>query len=238
MGVTDFLSARRLRTGHALLLGYRPDPALLLETVRRCSPVARADRKGIRVTRKMRLRGPIDITPAIESRAGLPTGWRTAYVLEETGRDIGGPYCAPWNVVEGLARLLNGAAHPEPGPRDALASVVGCREEMSPDRLVELLAGVIPDLRVHEWADDETLVFRNGTSPIRVLAIRYHSEREGRTNIEYEMDVEDPASRTPDLFMTGELAARLIAGETGGVAQDRDGFRLPDRDTPPHTPDL
>ncbi|GGS47894.1 hypothetical protein GCM10010156_03320 [Planobispora rosea] len=226
MGIVDLFQARRLRAGRVLLLGYRPDPALLLETVRLCSPIAHPDRKGIRVTRKMRLRGPIEITPAVEARAGLPAGWRIAYVLEETWRDIGGRYCFPPDVTEGLARRLNGRSHPASNRRDVLASVIECYE--IPDRrLAELLSGVLPGLRFHERVDEETIVFRSSASPIRVLFI------ESRFGTEYEMDVEDPAAITPDLLAAGELAARLIAEETGGIAQDFNGFLLPGQDAVP-----
>ncbi|MER6175415.1 hypothetical protein [Streptosporangium sp. NPDC001681] len=231
MGVADSLRARRLRAGRALLLGYQPDPALLLETVRLCSPIAYQDRKGIRVTRKMRLRGPIDLTPSLAARAGLPTGWRTAYVLEDTWRDIGGRYCFQWNVVEGLARRLNGRAHPAPEPRDTLAEVIECLE-IPVERLVELLAEVLPGLRFHDWIDDETISFRSETSPIKVLFIRY------RGNIEYSIEVEDPAALTPDILATGELAALLISEETGGVALDSNGFLLPPRNDQGEYPPL
>ncbi|MEV4380099.1 hypothetical protein [Streptosporangium sp. NPDC049644] len=222
MGVADFLWARRLRAGRALLLGYQPDPALLLETVRLCSPIAYEDRKGVRVTRKMRLRGPIDLTPSLAARAGLPTGWRTAYVLEDTWRDIGGRSCLPWDVVEGLARRLNGCAHPPPRPGETLSSVVGGPEIPTP-RLAELLAEVLPGLRFHDWIDDETISFRSETSPISVLFIRYSG------GIEYSIEVEDPAALTPDILATGELAALLIAEEAGGTALDLNGFLLPPR---------
>ncbi|MBB2914688.1 hypothetical protein FHS43_006000 [Streptosporangium becharense] len=225
MGVFDLRMMWRLTQKPVLLLGYEPDPALLLRTLRLHSPEAQADGKEIRFAGKSRLRGPFDVTPELLARAGLPEGWRTAYVAERPWRDSGGSPLTTLNVVRGLARHLGGwATEPRFGPDEILAEVTGSCA-IPPERLVELLADTVPGLRLHERdEEDESGVFKSEASLIWVNVGRWPPS--GGRNVTYTVCFDEESTYTPDSLLLGERAALLIAEEGGGVARDHNEFLL------------
>ncbi|GIH98595.1 hypothetical protein [Planobispora takensis] len=213
MGVLDFLLARRLRRGPALLLPGSVTPRAVLETVRLHSPRAVARGRAVVLGGAVRLRGPIPVNRELALAARLPVGWPVAYVADPVDADPEADVAA---IMAGLAERLGGLAFPHPPGRSPdLFAVTG--RALPAERLAELLPGSRP----RRIPGIDLTLLTCGHSP---LEISFCGGEDG------EMDYEVSVARGPVTPVVAESAERLavaIAEACGGVLRDHNGFRVP-----------
>lgn len=188
--------ARRIRRGPTLLLPEVPER--LLETVRLFAPEARQE-IGTVTAGPAVLRGPFEVTPWTARRARIPEGWPVAYVGE--GSD---------NLVAGLARRLgglwfqNGGPAPSRDEEDQTVTVyLPCRPD--PERLTSLVGDA-----THTDAPGTDL-YSGGLVSLVVRRVHEH-------HVTCDL-------HSPDPHRLGSTAL-AIAREFGGIALDRDGYRI------------
>ncbi|GLX06360.1 MULTISPECIES: hypothetical protein [unclassified Microbispora] len=215
--ISDFLMARRLRKGPTLLLPYAPDPATLLETVRLHDPQAGPYGRGFKIGENVELRGPIELTPELAARAGLPAGWAAAFFARNIDSEAGGDFARPSLLVRGLAERLGGREHPEcQEPPEDLAEVTGGRL-IAVDEVIGLLADDVPGLAVTTVTDAGTTLLTSAESPIEVFVTEWDAD-----DVTYELSAD--GGYGTDVPAAARRAALAIAERTGGVARDHNGF--------------
>ncbi|MER5627479.1 hypothetical protein ABT061_41295 [Streptosporangium sp. NPDC002544] len=219
MGIRDFFLARRLRRGPTLFLPYVPDPEVVLETVRLLNPRAFAwGKASILAGESVSLKGPIEATPDLEARVGLPRPWRIAYVASSSATRGGQEY-EPRHVVEGLARRLHGYAHPGmPHPSGSAAYAYRC-VPIPDQRVIDLLAEVLPGLEAPPDPDDPCGEFTSPTGPLEISVIRWPNYT--------DYSVSDQGIElSPGLLELAERVAVILAEEGDGIACDHTFFPL------------
>ncbi|WP_169944202.1 hypothetical protein [Microbispora sp. H11081] len=219
--VSDFFLARRLRRGPTLLLPYAPDPTTVLETVRLHDPQAGPYGRGFRIGANVELRGPVELTPELAARAGLPAGWGAAFVAHNIDGEAGGDFARPSLLVRGLAERLGGREHPEcQEPPEDLAEVTGGRI-LPVDELIGLLADDVPGLAVTAVTSTGTTLLAGAESPIEVFVNEWDAD-----DVTYELSAN--SGYGTDVPATARRAALAIAARAGGVARDHNGFLITD----------
>ncbi|MGW0589990.1 hypothetical protein [Streptosporangium sp. NPDC002607] len=229
MGIRDFFLARRLRRGPTLFLPYVPDPGAVLEIVRLLNPEA-VGKMGISAGEKVYLKGPIEATPDLEARVGLPRPWRIAYVASSSAASGGQKY-EPEHVVEGLARRLHGHAHPGmPHPTGPAARAYHCAP-IPDQRVIDLLAEVLPGLEAPD-PDDLYPEFTSSTGPFEIGVVRWPN------HTDYSVHNQDHPEFPPGLLELAERVAVMLAEEGDGIACDHTSFPLqPGKVSPVLLPD-
>ncbi|MBO4273694.1 hypothetical protein [Microbispora triticiradicis] len=217
--ISDFLMARRLRKGPTLLLPYAPDSATLLKTVRLHDPQAGPYGRGLKIGENVELRGPIELTPELAARAGLPAGWAAAFFARNIDSDAGGDFARPRLLVRGLAERLGGREHPEcQEPPEDLAEVTGGRL-VAVGEVVGLLADDVPGLAVTTVTDAGTTLLTSAESPIEVFVTEWDAD-----DVTYELSAD--VGYGTDVPAAARRAALALAARTGGVARDHNGFLI------------
>ncbi|GIH47393.1 hypothetical protein SAMN05421833_11753 [Microbispora rosea] len=220
MGViSDFFLARRLRRGPTLLLPYAPDPATVLETVRLHDPQAGPYGRGFKIGENVELRGPIELTPELAARAGLPAGWGAAFFARTIDSEAGGDFARPSLLVRGLAERLGGREHPEcQEPPEDLAEVTGGRP-VPVDEVIGLLADDVPGLVVAAVTEAGTTLLTSAESPIEVFVTEWDAD-----DVTYELSAD--GGYGTEVPAAARRAALAIAARAGGVARDHNGFLI------------
>ncbi|MGI5160044.1 hypothetical protein [Microbispora sp. CA-102843] len=217
--ISDFLMARRLRKGPTLLLPYAPDTATVLETVRLHDPQAGPYGWGFKIGENVELRGPIELTPELAARAGLPAGWATAFFARNIDSEEGGDFSRPSLLVRGLAERLGGREHPEcQEPPEDLAEVTGGRL-IPVDEVIGLLADDLPGLAVATVTDTGATLLTSAESPIEVFVTEWDAD-----DVTYELSAD--GGYGTDVPAAARRAALAIAERTGGTARDHNGFLI------------
>jgi hypothetical protein len=231
------LSARRLRRLPAVVLPQVPQQAQLLDTVRRFDPDAALTDGGISFGAGIRLAGPQQITPDLGQKAEVPPGH--AWVTSDSG-----PF-QTW-LVRGLAKRFGGYAHlPQPVIADDVSEVVIVHtpRQVSPGELAARLSGHVPGLAPAGGREEDGSFFLTSqASPIRIrcdspdvpslrwllpLALGPLRQEPGLHGYRFGSDLADPRVVRPAVAAALELAQGV-----GGVATDRDRFRVDAIDEP------
>jgi hypothetical protein len=234
------LSARRLRRLPAVVLPQVPQQAWLLDAVRRFDPdAAPVEEGGISFGAGIRLAGPQRITPETSAKTGLPPGH--AWVASDSG-----PF-QTW-LARGLASRFGGHAHlPQPVVGDDASEVVIVHtpRKVSPDELAGRLNRLVPGLTAGAPEQDGSFFLTSAISPVRIRcdspdvpSLRWllplalgpmrqdpalHGYRFGR--------VPDRADDAANVRLAAAAALEFAHG-VGGIATDRDRFRVFDPDDP------
>ncbi|GAB2814528.1 hypothetical protein GCM10027176_18920 [Actinoallomurus bryophytorum] len=232
------LSARRLRRLPAVVLPQVPQHAWLLDAVRRFDPDAvPVEDTSISFGAGIRLAGPQRITSETAAKIGLPPGH--AWVASDSG-----PF-QTW-LVRGLAWRFGGHAHlPQPVVADDASEVVIVHtpRKISPDELAARFNQLVPGLRAGAPEQDGSFFLTSAISPVRIRcdspdvpSLRWllplalgpmrqdpglHGYRFGRV-----------PNSAGDAVRLAATAALELAQGVGGVATDRDRFRVFDPDDP------
>lgn len=230
------LSARRLRRLPAVVLPQVPRQAWLLDAVRRFDPDAAETEGGISFGAGIRLAGPQTVTPDVAGKANLPQGH--AWMVSDSG-----PF-QTW-LARGLARRFGGYAHlPQPVVADDQSEVVVVHtpRKVSPDELAARLSAQVPGLVAGDSEQDGSFFLTSQASPIRIrcdspevpslrwllpLALGPLRQEPGLHGYRFGSEISDP--RVARLAV---VAALELAQGVGGVATDRDRFRVFDPDDP------
>jgi hypothetical protein len=230
------LSARRLRRLPAVVLPQVPHPDQLLDAVRRFDPDAAPTEGGISFGAGIRLSGPQQITTDMADKAEVPPGH--AWVTSDSG-----PFQS-W-LARGLARRFGGYAHlPQPVVADDATEVVivHAPRQVSPGELSARLSGLVPGLVAGEREQDGSFFLTSQISPIRIrcdtpdvpsmrwllpLALGPLRQEPGLHGYRFGTEYRDP--RVVRLAVD---AALELADRVGGVATDRDRFRVFASDEP------
>jgi hypothetical protein len=230
------LSARRLRRLPAVVLPYVPPQAQMLDAVRRFDPEAAPTDGGISFGAGVRLAGPQQITTDMAGKAAVPQGH--AWVTSDSG-----PF-QTW-LARGLARRFGGYAHlPQPVVADDATEVVIVHtpRQVSPGELAARLSGHVPGIVAGEREEDGSFFLTSQVSPIRIrcdspdvpslrwllpLALGPLRQEPGLHGYRFGSDLADP--RVVRLAVD---AALELAQGVGGIATDRDRFRILASDDP------
>jgi hypothetical protein len=224
------LSARRLRRLPAVVLPQAPAQGWLLDAVRRFDPDAAQVEGGISFGAGVRLAGPQPITAESALKVGLPPG--SAWVASDSG-----PF-QTW-LVRGLARRFGGHAHlPQPVVADDASEVVIVHtpRQVSSDEL----SARLPGFTAGAPEDDGSFFLTSPHSPIRVrcdgpevpslrwllpLALGLLRQEPGLHGYRF-------GSADGQGVRLAATAAIEFAQAVGGVATDRDRFRVFDPEDP------
>ncbi len=210
------LTARRLRKLPAVVF---PDvPVRLLDTVRLFDPDAAAVEDGITFGAGVRLSGPYPVTPELAAKVNIPEG--AAYAASD-----GGPF-QTW-LMRGLARRYGGYAHlPHRSIEDDPAEIVVVH---TPRRVrPEELAALVPSLTVQKPEADGSVFLSSQKLHIRC-------DGPGVESLRWLLPLAlGPLRGEPDLHgyrFSGDARVAMstaleLARRTGGVATDRDRFRV------------
>ncbi|HEY0693463.1 MAG TPA: hypothetical protein VGD71_31035 [Kribbella sp.] len=223
-------SARRLRRLPAVVLPQAPEQGWLLEAVRRFDPGAATVEGGISFGAGIRLAGPYPITAEAAVKVGLPPG--SAWVVSDSG-----PF-ETW-LVRGLARRFGGFAHlPQPVVADDASEVVIVHtpRQVPSDEL----GARLPGLTAGPPEDDGSFFLTSPHSPFRVRC-----DGPDVPSLRWLLPLAlGPMRQEPGLhgyrFGSGDghgvraaaVAAIEFAQGVGGVATDRDRFRVNDPEDP------
>lgn len=229
-------SARRLRKVPAFVLPQVPRQEWLLDAVRRFDPEATAVEGGISFGAGIRLAGPHPITPDIADKTNLPPGH--AWVASDSG-----PF-QTW-LVRGLARRFGGYAHlPQPAIADDASElvIVHTPRKVSPDELSARLSAQLPGLTAGADEDDGSFFLTSPHSPVRIrcdspdvpslrwllpLALGPLRHEPGLHGYRFGSEAQDGS-----VVRLAASAALELARGVGGVATDRDRFRIYDLEDP------
>jgi hypothetical protein len=222
------LSGRRLRRLPAVV--FPREQGGLLDAVRRFDPGAAPVDGGISFGAGVRLAGPHVITAEAAVKVGLPPG--SAWVVSDSG-----PF-ATW-LVRGLARRFGGHAHlPQPVVADDPSEVVIVHtpRQVSPGEL----GAWLPGLTAGAPEGDGSFFLTSPHSPIRVRC-----DGPDVPSLRWLLPLAlGPMRQEPNLhgyrFGSGDgqgvrpaaVAALEFARAVGGVATDRDRFRVTDPEDP------
>lgn len=230
------LSARRLRRLPALVLPQVPQQARLLDAVRRFDPEAAETEGGISFGAGIRLAGPYTISPDVAGKANLPRGH--AWMVSDSG-----PF-QTW-LARGLARRFGGYAHlPQPAVADDVSEVVIVHtpRKVTPDELAARLSAQVPGLVAGDREQDGSFFLTSQVSPIRIrcdspevpslrwllpLALGPLRQDPGLHGYRFGSDMSHP-----QVVRLATVAALELARSVGGVATDRDRFRVFEPDDP------
>jgi hypothetical protein len=234
-------SAERLATRTALLLTADPGEALL-DAARRYDPQVRRWHGRLVFGNGVLLFGPIEVTPEIEQRAGLPSGmavaWYTGAAAQRTSerRSHEAKVDDGELLVRGLADRLGGSTHPAKlQPELALLASVYSEQAPAVERVIDVLRPFAGDLKAEDQKPDSYAL--SGKSVYFYTAYwspRLYIEREapaalgaGRTRRQHHWDLHAGVRAThaaPELCRKVGAAALALASESGGIAVDMLGF--------------
>jgi hypothetical protein len=226
-------SARRLRRVPAVVFPQVPRQEQLLGAVRRFDPAAAAVDGGISFGAGIRLAGPYPVTPELAARVNLPQGY--VWMTSDSG-----PF-QTW-LVRGLARRFGGYAQlPQPAVADDPSEVVIVH---TPRQVpVGELAAYVPGLVAGEQESDGSVFLTSPASPVRIrcdtpevpslrwllpLALGPLRQEPGLHGYRFGSAV----AGDPRVVRLAAGAALDLARRVGGVATDRDRFRVDDPDDP------
>jgi hypothetical protein len=231
------VSARRLRKLPALVLPQVPQHDWLLDAVRRFDPDATPVDGGIAFGAGIRLAGPQRITSEMAARTRIPPGH--AWMVSDSG-----PF-QTW-LTRGLARRFNGHAHlPQAVVADDPSEVVVVHtpRRVSSDDLAARLSQRAPGLAAGPPESDGSYFLTSPDSPIRIrcdspdvpslrwllpLALGPLRQEPGLHG--YRFGSESAAD--PQVVRAAAAIALEFARAVGGVATDRDRFRVEDPNEP------
>jgi hypothetical protein len=235
------LSARRLRRLPAVVLPQVPQHAWLLDAVRRFDPYATpVEDGGISFGAGIRLAGPQRITPETAAKTGLPLGH--AWVASDSG-----PF-QTW-LARGLAVRFGGHAHlPQPvvGDDPSEVVIVHTPRKVSPDELAGRLNQRVPGLTAGAPEQDGSFFLTSTISPVRIrcdspdvpslrwllpLALGPMRQEPGLHGYRFGR-VPGKADDAAKNVRLAAAAALEFAQGVGGIATDRDRFRVFDADDP------
>ena len=218
---------RRLRKLPALVLPHTPPPDRLLDAVRRFDPDASPVDGGIAFGAGLRLAGPQRISPKEAAKAKIPPGH--AWVVSDSG-----PF-QTW-LTRGLARRFDGHAHlPQAVVADDASEIVVVH---TPRRVEPQKLGVAGPPE-----SDGSYFLTSPGSPVRIrvdspgvpslrwllpLALGPLRQEPGLHGYRFGSDSADD----PQVVRAAAGMALELARAVGGVATDRDRFRVDDPDDP------
>jgi hypothetical protein len=231
-------SARRLRRLPAVVLPQVPQQAWLLDAVRRFDPdAAPVEDGGISFGAGIRLAGPQRITPEIAAKTGLTPGH--AWVASDSG-----PF-QTW-LARGLASRFGGHAHlPQPVVADDASEVVIVHtpRKVAPDELAARLNRLVPGLVAGAPEQDGSFFLTSAISPVRIrcdspdvpslrwlLPLALGPMRQDPGLHGYRFGRVPGGADDAAVVRLAAVAALEIAQGVGGVATDRDRFRVFDPD--------
>lgn len=222
------LSPRRLRRLPAVVL---PRPANLLDAVRLFDPDAAPTDGGIAFGAGIRLSGPHPVSADLSAKAGIPQGH--AWVVSDSG-----PF-QTW-LIRGLARRFGGYAHlPQPVIADDATEVVIVHtpRRVSPDELAARLSALLPRLAPGTREADGSVFLTTPHSPVRIrcdspdvpslrwlLPLALGPLRKDPGLHGYRFGIEPGGDNRA--VRLAAVAALELANGVGGVATDRDRFRI------------
>jgi hypothetical protein len=231
------VSARRLRKLPALVLPQVPRHDWLLDAVRRFDPDAAPVEGGISFGAGTRLSGPYDITQDLAAKANIPQGH--AWMATDSG-----PF-QTW-LTRGLARRFGGYAHlPQPIVADDNSEVVVVHtpRKISPDELAARLGARLTGLAAGPPEDDGSFFLTSPNSPVRIrcdspdvpslrwlLPLALGPLRQGTGLHGYRFG--SAVAGDPQVVRAAAAVALELAQGVGGVATDRDRFRVFEADDP------
>lgn len=240
-------SAARLADRTALLFAADPGPALL-DAARLYDPEMRRWHDRLIFSNGVLLFGPIEVTPKIEQRAGLPGGMAVAWYADAAGQSTSQKRTHEAKVddgerlVRGLADRLGGVTRPATLQPD-LALLASVYSEEAPD--VEQVIGVLQpyagELKAEDQTDDSyALSGKNIYFYTAYWAPRLYIEREApaalgsaRSRPQHHWDLHAgvrASHAAPGLCSKVGAAALALASQTGGIALDMLGFLLSSAD--------
>lgn len=136
--------AKRLRDRPSLLFPADPGDALM-DLLRRYDPAMSSSPDRLAFGNGVRLYGPIQVTPDLESKAGLPPGMTTAYytVVAYGAEAKNKPEDAMWEeaerLVRGVAARLGGTVHDKRPPMELkLEATVYSVRPLPAEQVIEL----------------------------------------------------------------------------------------------------
>lgn len=225
-------SARRLRRLPAVILPQVPQQAWLLDAVRRFDPDAREVEGGISFGAGNRLQR---IAPDLAKKTGLPPGH--VWVASDSG-----PF-QTW-LARGLARRFGGYAHlPQAVVADDASEVVIVHAPRKPDEVAARLSARIPGLTAGPPESDGSFFLTSDASPVRIrcdspdvpslrwllpLALGPLRQEPGLHGYRFG----SVSAGDPQVVRTAAAIALEFARAVGGVATDRDRFRVEDPNEP------
>lgn len=231
------VSARRLRRLPALVLPQVPPPAWLLDAVRRFDPDAVEVEGGISFGAGIRLAGPQNIAAGVAAKAHIPHGH--TWMATDSG-----PF-QTW-LTRGLQRRFGGHAHlPQPVVADDASEVIVVHtpRRVSPDELAARLSAYVPGLTAGAKEDDGSFFVTSPQSPIRIrcdspdvpslrwllpLALGPLRQEPGLHGYRFGSEM----AKDPRVVRAAAAVALEFAQGVGGIATDRDRFRVYEADDP------
>jgi hypothetical protein len=224
------MRVRRLRKRPALVLPQVPHPGRLLDAVRRFDPGATPVDGGIAFGAGIRLAGPQAITADAAAKAGVPAGH--AWMVSDSG-----PF-QTW-LIRGLARRFGGHAHlPQAVAADDPSEIVVVHSVEARE-----LGAHLPGFAAGPAESDGSYFLTSPTSPIRVrcdspdvpsmrwllpLALGPLRQEPGLHGYRFGSE----SAGDHQVVRAAAVAALAFARTVGGVATDRDRFRVDDPDDP------
>jgi hypothetical protein len=227
------MKVRRLRKLPALVLPQVPPQDRLLEAVRRFDPDATVVDGGIAFGAGLRLAGPQAIGPQLAAKAQIPPGH--AWVVSDSG-----PF-QTW-LARGLARRFHGHAHlPQAVIADDASEVVVVH---TPRRIEPYELGAhVPGFTAGPPESDGSYFLTSANSPVRIrcdspdvpsmrwllpLALGPMRQEPGLHGYRFGSDWAGDAR----VVRAAAGVALEFARAVGGIATDRDRFRVDDPDDP------
>jgi hypothetical protein len=227
------VSARRLRKLPALVLPQVPRRDWLVDAVRRFDPDAAEVDGGIAFGAGIRLAGPQTITPEISAKTRIPQGH--AWMVSDSG-----PF-QTW-LTRGLARRFHGHAHlPQAVIADDASEVVVVH---TPRRIEPHELGAhVPGFTAGPPESDGSYFLTSPNSPVRIrcdspdvpslrwllpLALGPLRQEPGLHGYRFGSD----SAGDPEVVRATAAVALEFARAVGGVATDRDRFRVEDPNDP------
>jgi hypothetical protein len=243
--------AKRLRDRPSVL--FPADPAgALTDLLRRYDPAMESSSERLAFSNGVRLYGPIEVTPDLERKAGLPPGMTTAYytVVAFGAEAKKRPEAVMWQdaerLIRALAARLGGAVHDNRPPMELkLEATVYSARAMPAEQVIEVLQPFVdtgklvvdtspdePD-RYNLTTEERPPFFamywppRLSVSTLRqpppaLLTGQYGSEPHS-----WGLYGFDPVEDTPaDVCLKVGEAALALAHATDGIAIDTYGFPI------------
>jgi hypothetical protein len=227
------MKVRRLRKLPALVLPQVPPRDRLLDAVRRFDPDATAVDGGIAFGAGLRLAGPEAIGPETAAKAQIPPGH--VWVVSDSG-----PFQS-W-LARGLARRFHGYAHlPQAVIADDASEVVVVH---TPRRIEpHELGAYVPRFTAGPPEGDGSYFLTSANSPVRIrcdspdvpsmrwllpLALGPLRQEPGLHGYRFGSD----RAGDPQVVRAAAGIALEFARAVGGIATDRDRFRVEDPNDP------
>ena len=240
-------TARYLARGPAVL--FPSDPAdALSELLLRYDPAVRVKSDRLAFRNGARLIGPVEVTPELAGKAGLPAGLATAYYasIVEQGSRATRPDELKWQdaerLIRGLAARLGGTVHDERPPMelDLTVSVYSARP-LPVEQVITVMQPFFDDeiiIERHERAQDAYFLITEEEPPLfvsffppRFSTVKWalpppalgqlRGKELSRWNVDTKYQV---ATAARELCLRVAEAGLALASRAGGMVIDAYGF--------------